>query len=100
MSVTEGAGCGIPVPVRATSWGLFEAESTKCRFADRELVAVGVNCTETVQLAFAASTDPQLFTKLKSPGLLPVSDTAIPDRDAVPVLVRVSVIGAELTVTA
>lgn len=92
FSVIDGAGEVTPVPDKATSCGLFEAESTKCKFAVREPVVVGVNCTETVHDVLIARLDPQPFTKLKSPGFAPVRDTTIPVSVAVPVLVRTTLI--------
>ena len=62
----------VPVPLRLTFWGLVGSESLRVTFADRVPVAVGVNVTLIVQLAPAATLEPQLLVCAKSPGLVPV----------------------------
>lgn len=71
----------------------------KCKFAVREPVVEGVNCTETVQLALTARLVPQPFTSEKSAAFVPVSETAIPVRLAEPVFVKTALIAPELTLT-
>jgi hypothetical protein len=59
-SVTAGA---VPVPVRATAWGLFTALSVMVTLADLAPVAVGVNVTLMEQLAPAARLEPQVVVR-------------------------------------
>jgi hypothetical protein len=76
-----------PVPVRGTLWGLPGALSATDMDPFRAPAAVGLNVTEMVQLALAATVRPQVLLWLKSPiavMLLIVSATP-------PVLVNVTV---------
>jgi len=57
----------IPVPVRETLCGLFEALSVMVSTPLREPLAVGVNVTLTVQLELPATLAPQLLVCAKSP---------------------------------
>jgi hypothetical protein len=90
-SVTAGA---VPVPVRATAWGLFTALSVMVKLADLAPVAVGVNVTLMVQLAAAAKLAPQLFVWAKSPLLLPVTVMLVRVNVAVPLFLRVIALAA------
>ena len=66
----------MPVPERATVWGLLMASSLSVIVAARVPVAAGLKVTLTVQLAFAAMLDPQLLVCEKSLELVP--DTTMP----------------------
>jgi len=57
----------VPVPVRETLCGLFEALSVTVSVPVREPLAVDVKVTLTVQLEFAATLAPQLLVCAKSP---------------------------------
>ena len=57
----------VPVPVRETVWGLFEALSVMVSVPLRDPLAVGVNVTFTVQLELAATLEAQLLVCAKSP---------------------------------
>jgi hypothetical protein len=89
----------VPVPVKATVWGLKGALSVKLSVAPLPPVAVGVNVTWTVQVLFGATDAPVQVSELlaKSPGSTPPTATDEMLRLAAPVLVTVSVI-AELIV--
>ena len=89
VSVTAGAVTTgvVPVPVRETDCGEPAALSIATKVPRLVPTAVGVNITETVQLARAARLEPQVFVWAKSPEVaieLIVSA-------AVPVLVSVTV---------
>jgi hypothetical protein len=67
-----------PVPDNATVCGLLVAESEIERTAERVPAVVGLNSTDTPQLAEAATLEPQAFAKIiKSPGLAPASETPL-----------------------
>jgi hypothetical protein len=51
----------VPVPVSDTVWGEFRAESINVRAPVAEPVATGVKVTPTVQVAPAATPDPQVL---------------------------------------
>lgn len=53
--VPGGVGDEVPVPVRATVWGLPVALSTRLTDAVREPAAVGVNATLIEQVVLAAT---------------------------------------------
>jgi hypothetical protein len=79
----------VPVPERATVCGLSAALSTNTSEPDRLPVAVGLKVMLTVQLAPAATVEPQLLlVMLKS--LLPVIVSLVRFRVALPVLVNVT----------
>jgi hypothetical protein len=64
-----------PVPDNATVCGLLVAESEIVRVAERVPVVVGLNSTDTPQLAEAARLEPQALAEMrKSPGFVPVSE--------------------------
>ena len=81
-----------PVPDSATVCGLFEAVSETVRVAARVPVVLGLNATDTLQLADAARLDPQvLLVIVKSPGLVPVTATLLMVIDEVVPFFRVAV---------
>jgi len=92
--VTTGVPPVAPVPVRPTSCGLPEALSAMFTDAVRVPLAEGVKVTLMVQLAFAATVDPQLFDCAKSAGFVPVSVMLVILSAVPPLLVSVTVCGA------
>ena len=80
-----------PVPERLTVCGLPVALSVRVTAAVRVPLAVGVKVTLIVQLAPAATLDPQLLVWAKSPALVPVSAMLVMLKAALPVLFRVMV---------
>ena len=86
--LTAGA---VPVPVRLTVWGLPTALSAMVSEGARLPLADGVKVTLIVQLAPAATLDPQLLVCAKSPGLVPVSAMLEMLKAEFPVLFRVMV---------
>jgi hypothetical protein len=85
-SVIAGA---VPVPLKATLCGLPAALSVTLTVDVRLPVLVGLNTALIVQLALAASVDPQVFVCVKSRRLPPV--TLMPFNESVDVPVLVSV---------
>jgi hypothetical protein len=79
----------VPVPVRATLWGLPGALSAILTEAVRLNIPVGVNVTLNVQTPLGASGLTQLFVCVKSPALLPVTEMLPMVKFVLPVLVRV-----------
>ena len=65
------------MPVRVTDWGLPAALSVILIEAVRLPEAVGVNVTLIVQVAFAATTLPQVLVWAKSPALVPVTEMLV-----------------------
>jgi hypothetical protein len=82
-----------PVRVRETVCGLPVALSVTLTLALRAPIAAGVNVTVIVQLAPCATALPQVFVSLKSE-VSPVTAILLMLRLAVPLLVRVVVMGA------
>jgi hypothetical protein len=66
------------------------ALSATLRVALRVPVATGLKVTLIVQLAPAATLDPQVLVWVKSPALVPETETLVTLSDALPVLVRVT----------
>jgi hypothetical protein len=66
------------------------------KVAEKEPAAAGLNATYTVQLAPPASVAPQVFSASKSVGLVPASAIDVSVRVAVPELVSVTGIAAEV----
>src|SRR5512132_4471659 len=91
-NVTAGA-VATPVPLSVTVWGLPGALSATLRLAARDPAAVGVNVTEIVQLAPAASVLGHAFVCAKSPAFVPVIPIELIVIAADPVFVRVAVCG-------
>ena len=71
----------MPVPDSATTCGLVDALSVIVKLPERMLVSVGVNVTEIVQFAPAATDEPQLFVCEKSPAvvMLEIESAAPPE---------------------
>ena len=84
----------IPVPVRATVWGLPAALSATASTADLAPRANGVNRTLTVQLEPAARLVPHVVVREKSPALAPASEIEAIVRTALPVLLTVTELAA------
>lgn len=61
----------LPVPLRVTFWGLFEALSVKVSVPLAAPVAVGANLTPTAQLAPAARDVPQVLLEIEKGPLIP-----------------------------
>ena len=80
----------VPVPERLTDWGLPVALSVMAMVAARLPLAEGVKVTLMVQLAPAATLDPQLLVWEKSLALAPKTATLLMFKDALPELVRVT----------
>ncbi len=88
LKLTAGA---IPVPLRATLWGLPPALSAMLRLALRLPVAVGVKVALRLQLALTASVlglSGQVLLELKSAGLVPLRVMLVMVSGAVPLLVK------------
>src|SRR5213593_2962406 len=81
----------VPVPVRVTLCGLPTALSVIATLALRLPVAVGLNATVIVHVAFAARVAGQSFACVKSPGFAPVRPTLVMVSEAVPVFLSVDV---------
>lgn len=80
-----------PVPVRLTVCGEPVALSVTATLAVRMPDAVGLNATEKLQCAPAATVGPQpLLVSVKSPGLVPVKAMLAIDRVVPPLFVRVT----------
>ena len=90
LKLTAGA---IPVPLRATVWGLPPALSVIEMLAVRLPVAVGVKVALRLQLALTARVlglSGQVLLELKSLGLVPLRVMLVMVSGAVPLLVRVT----------
>jgi hypothetical protein len=81
--LTTGA---VPVPVRATVWGLAPPLSAIETEALRLPVAVGLNVTLMVQLADAARLAPHVCVWAKSPAFVPVRLILMPVIDVLALL--------------
>jgi hypothetical protein len=82
---SAAAATPVPVPERATVW--VPTLSTTERVPLSVPVVVGVKVTEMVQLAPAATLEPQVLVSAKLPdALMPVTESA-----ALPLFVRVTV---------
>ena len=81
----------VPVPERLTDWGLPVALSVMARAAARLPAAEGVNLMLMVQLAPAATLDPQLLVWPKSPALAPKTAMLEMLKAELPELLRVTV---------
>src|ERR1019366_2120303 len=64
----------LPVPLRLTFCGLFEAVSVKVSVPEAAPVAVGVNVTPTAQLAAAARLVPQVLLEIAKGPLMPTPE--------------------------
>ena len=79
-----------PVPVRLIACGLTAASSVIVSVAVLAPGAVGVNVTLMVQLAPAATVEPQVFVWAKSP----LAAMLVMSKEPVPMLVRITACGA------
>jgi hypothetical protein len=85
VKVIAGAATAAPVPVKLTVCGEPVALSAIDRDAVRVPAAAGLNSTETVQVAAAASEVVQVFAEIrKEVGLVPVRVSEVRVRAAVP----------------
>src|SRR5437868_4651428 len=94
LKLTPGAGALIPLPLRATVWGLPLALSVMLTLALRVPIAVGVKVTLMVQEAPAARVLEllgQVLVWAKSPLLVPLRPILLMVRAALPLLVSVTV---------
>ena len=80
----------VPVPGRLTVWGLPVALSEMLSEAVRLPLAEGVKVTLIVQLAPAATLDPQLLVWAKSLALVPKTAMLVALKAELPELVRVT----------
>jgi hypothetical protein len=81
----------VPVPARLTDCGLPAALSVRLRAAVRDPLTAGLKVTLIVQLAPAATLDPQLLVSEKSLESVPVIPMLVMLKAALPVLLRVTV---------
>jgi hypothetical protein len=88
-----------PVPERLTAWGLPEALSVTTMDAARLPLAEGVKVTLMVQLAPAATLDPQLLVWAKSPALVPETAMLVMLKATLPELVRMTVLAVLVVLT-
>ena len=79
----------VPFPPTLTIWGLPLALSAMLREAARLPLAEGAKVTPIVQLAPAATFDPQLLVRVKSPALAPLIARLEMVKATLPELVRV-----------
>ena len=90
--VTVGVEVIVPVPVRETLCGDPDALSATASEARSVPVAVGLNSSETVQVALTASDVPQVSADLMNEvALVPVRVSEVRVRAAVPVFLMVTV---------
>lgn len=100
MDGVRDAPATIPVPVRLITWGLPVALSANVIAALKLPVAAGLNVTDIVQTAPAASAPPQLFAVIaKSPAFAPPSAAPLRVRGEPPVFVSVTGIEADVVPT-
>jgi hypothetical protein len=87
LNLTAGAEpAATPVPLKLTIWGEPPAVSVIWMAAVLVPVATGLKAIATVQLAPAASDEPQEFFNVKSSAWLPVKDTDVRVALPLPVL--------------
>lgn len=96
----ELALAAMPVPVSETVCGEPEALSVMLTLAALAPVETGVNLTDRVQLALAASVVPQVLDRLKSSACPPVNATELSVNVDVPLLVSVTVFAADVVAVA
>jgi hypothetical protein len=85
------AAGAVPVPERATVWGLPLALSLMLTQAVRVPLAVGVKVTLIVPLAPAATELPQVLVWAKSPASVPVTDSLVISKTPLPTFPTVTV---------
>ena len=83
-----------PVPVSGTDCGELATESVKVNEAEREPAAEGENVRFTAQLDAAVRVDPQVVLRAKSVAFAPLSETLKMLSGPVPVLAKVTPMGA------
>jgi hypothetical protein len=93
-SETPGAEGAVPVPLSATVCGVPLALSAMESDAAKLAAEAGVNVTETVQLAPAASELPHVLVSAKSVGFAPVMVMLVIVNAALPVFISVIVCAA------
>ena len=96
-ALEEIVTAALPVPLRFTFWGLFEALSANVSVPLAAPAAVGVNVTPTLQLAPPATGVPQVLPEIANGPLIP---TLAIVRDVVWRLVSVTVTAALVLPTA
>ena len=94
------ATAAVPVPERLTVWGLPLALSVMARVAARVPLVKGVKVTLRVQLAPAATLEPQLLVWAKSPVFEPKMATLVMFKAELPELVSVTALVALVELTA
>ncbi len=99
VSVANGTGAAVPVPVSATVCGDPLTLSATLIVAAKFAAEAGVKVTERLQLAPAASVLEQPLVRVKSAAFAPPSVTALIVSGAVPGLERTVVSAAEVTPT-
>ena len=89
----DGTRTAVPVPVRATLFGLDAASVVNVRLAVLAPVDTGENATLSPQDADTAKVDPQVLPFVEnSPALAPVRAIEVILSVAVPVLVKVTAV--------
>ena len=96
-ALADSVTAALPVPLRLTFCGLFEALSVKVSVPLAAPVAVGVNVTPTAQLAPAARLVPQVLLEIAKGPLIPTLEMV---RAVLWRLVRVTVTAALVLPTA
>jgi hypothetical protein len=89
-----GTAAIVPVPVRVSDCGEFVAVSVTVTMSEKVPTDSGVKVMVKLQLALAASVEPQVVPVWVKSVLLPVSCTLESVAEAVPVLVTMTVCGA------
>jgi hypothetical protein len=89
-----------PVPLKGTFCVLPEALSENVRLALSAPIMLGANVTLAVQLAPAATVEPQVFVWLKSGAFVPVMVMPVIESETVPEFVRATTWAAVLVPTA
>ncbi len=92
----------MPVPESVVVWfepATFPLLSVTIKLAEYAVAAAGVKVTDILQLAATASAAPQLLVCANSLGFVPPSAMLAIDRVAVPVLLRVTMVGELVVAT-
>jgi guanyl-specific ribonuclease Sa len=93
------AGTPTPVPMTETDCGEADALSATLSEAETAPTAVGLKVTEMAQEALAASELPQVLDWAKTEAFVPVKETPLMDKAAVPVFLSVMVCAAAVEPT-
>ena len=105
VSVAVAAAAAVPVPVRVVLCGDPLALSATDTVALKLAADAGVNVTEIVHIALAASVAPHVVVSAKSPGFVPpivmpeMSSVALPEFDSVKVCAALTTPTVELNVS-